>query len=140
MTECFCGCGRSIGRFPIGNRSINKRGVLVAERLAYTYSTVADPSGDVLGPWVAEGKAVLSEIEFAQHVDDDEMGIGSALSEYGIDEVSLKRDLDPDRSSRWLEDGRGIEALMIGQGHLPLKAWLRQNSRERVLEIVSSIG
>jgi hypothetical protein len=126
MTECFCGCGRSIGRFPIGNRSINKRGVLVAERLAYTYSTVADPSGDVLGPWVAEGKAVLSEIEFAQHVDDDE--------------VSLKRDLDPDRSSRWLEDGRGIEALMIGQGHLPLKAWLRQNSRERVLEIVSSIG
>jgi hypothetical protein len=33
--ECFCGCGRPIPRIPIGLRSMNTRGRLVSDRLAW---------------------------------------------------------------------------------------------------------
>jgi hypothetical protein len=119
---CFCGCGRAVARFPLGRRSINKRGTLVAERLDYASALLAsDISGDDRRSeglellrsevskegWETNGLGLLREIRDAVHGDADDL-----------------RALDPDDSARWLAYGREIETVLIALGLPSINAWL----------------
>lgn len=65
MKSCFCGCGRTISRFPLGMRSINRRGALVSERLATTRESAGDHAE--LSGWYAEGDLILEQLKAAMH-------------------------------------------------------------------------
>jgi hypothetical protein len=71
-TECFCGCGRKIPKFPLGIRSINTRGKQVTERLAFVddWPHLKNESPEI-GEWVVQGKAIVAELEAAVHGDSD---------------------------------------------------------------------
>lgn len=90
MKSCFCGCGRTISRFPLGRRSINRRGDQVAKLLA---SMKADAGDDPnLATWYAEGDSIVAELESALHGDLD------------------PRSLDESPVRHWQKTGREIEA------------------------------
>jgi hypothetical protein len=103
--DCFCGCGRKISRFPLGNRSINDRGRLVAERLGWAKARL----GDKIDPdWIALGVYHLTAIQTAMHGDLD------------------PRQLDEDDVRRWQLTGAGLEALDVQRGGTPINTWLSQ--------------
>lgn len=120
MKECFCGCGRTVGRFPLGQRSVNKRGQLVAERLAYALAMRDRPRPDGVAEeawseihhgdpeWFEHGGQIIADIRAAMHGEAD------------------TRALDPDESGQWLEYGRNAEAIEVQTlGSPPLNVWLQ---------------
>lgn len=100
--ECFCGCGRAIPRFPLGSRSANTRGRLVAERLIWFSALWKEPADaasatdENLEEWFEDGFERLDEIRDMLHGDVD-----PAL-------------VDPRASSDWLKYGRGIDVVFQG--------------------------
>jgi hypothetical protein len=127
MKTCFCGCGRSVSKFPLGRRSINARGRTVSERLAYMqamrhrqppegqevlFSEVAhgDPE------WYEHGPEIIADIRAAMHGETD------------------PRALDPDDSGRWLAYGRNAEAVEVRQlGSPPINVWLRDQAAQNAV-------
>lgn len=68
--QCFCGCGRSVPRFPLGTRAINTRGKQVSERLRW-----AEEHGgrDVpeLAIWFVEGEHIAADLADVTHGELD---------------------------------------------------------------------
>jgi hypothetical protein len=100
--DCFCGCGRTVSRFPLGMRSINTRGRQVVERLvrnetALERAPVPSRDGDDIGMWFAQGDAIVRELAAVTHGEAD------------------PRLLDERYVRQWQSQGREIEryALMI---------------------------
>jgi hypothetical protein len=99
-------------------RSVNKRGRLVAERLAYASGVMADI--DELPEWVEDGEGILNDLRAAMHAELD------------------VRSLDERRVQHWQKYGRGIEGVLVTRGVPSLLVWLVQpGSRERVADIAS---
>lgn len=68
--ECFCGCGRSIPRFPLGTRSINTRGAQVADRLAWAEENGVR-SAEGADAWFEEGAEIVATLAGAVHGEID---------------------------------------------------------------------
>jgi hypothetical protein len=88
-------------------RSMNKRGRLVAERLAYGEAMVGD--ADETAEWVEDGHAILAELRAAMHGEIDPRSVEEA------------------RVRHWQKYGRGIEAIAVGMGRPALNTWLGEN-------------
>lgn len=99
---CFCSCGREIPRFPLGMRSINKRGQLVAERLAWGTAVLDGVGTD----WLREGEALRATLEATMHGDTD------------------PRSLDESVVRAWQKVGVLLEAAVIQLGAPPINVWL----------------
>jgi hypothetical protein len=94
--ECFCGCGRTIPKFPIGMRAINTRGRQVSERLDYvdgSYPHLKKQSEEIAA-WVEQGHAIRASLMAAMHGETD----AGAIPEGPIRE--------------WQTEGRHIEAFI----------------------------
>jgi hypothetical protein len=100
MTACFCGCGRAVPRFPLGIRSVNTRGRLVAERLAWARAIIGD---DLDSTWLDDGDLILRDLRAAVHREIDPR----ALNEGSIRE--------------WQRVGGRVEAAVVAAGGPPIK-------------------
>lgn len=104
MKQCFCGCGRTVRRFPLGLRSVNTRARLVRERLDWAMEICAD-----LDPaWVEEGRTFLLELRGAVHGE--------------IDAAQVNQ-LEP-QIREWQGYGRELERQALLSGAPPLRRWL----------------
>lgn len=70
--RCFCGCGQRVPRFPLGLRSINKRGLRIAKDVAL----IEDLLGRGLQSpnavaFVEDGHVIEAELAEAVHARDD---------------------------------------------------------------------
>lgn len=92
MKSCFCGCGRRIPKFPLGMRSINRRGALVSQRLAETHENAGDHPE--LAGWYTEGEEIVGQIQAAMHGQVD------------------PRSLDERPVREWQRAGREIQASL----------------------------
>jgi hypothetical protein len=128
VKECFCGCGRRIGKFPLGQRSINKRGQLVAERLAYARAMRDRPKPDAIAEeawaeihhgdpdWYEHGEEIIAGIRAAMHGEAD------------------ARALDPDESGEWLAYGGNAELVEVQMlGSPPINSWLLDPESQRLV-------
>lgn len=98
---------------PLGLRSINKRGKLVSERLAWVRAFAAEQpqlEPQRFGTVLETGVTVLAEIRMGVHRDID------------------AHDLDPDRSGAWLKAARGFEVRASQVGFPRINAWLQSGS------------
>ena len=93
MKHCFCGCGRTIPRFPLGMRSVNRRGKQVSERLEFAVAHGARDTPE-LSEWCDEGDSLVGALTAAMHGDLD------------------PRTLDERRVRTWQAMGRRFEALI----------------------------
>jgi hypothetical protein len=100
--KCFCGCGRSVGRWPLGVRSVNHAGQDVTERLAWARAVFGD---HVDADWADEGDRHIEAIRYAVH------GISREL-------------LDVSEVQRWQAYGREMEVIAVQQGLPPILVWL----------------
>jgi hypothetical protein len=107
--ECFCGCGTPIPRIPIGMRSMNTRGRLMTERLAWFDAVFGNPPDDNLQEWAAAGIEMLIELQDAMHGQ------------------LHPKELDSEPSAEWLKYGRGIDRVARSNGLPTLNRWLKQN-------------
>jgi hypothetical protein len=105
---CFCGCGRKVPRFPLGLRSMNTRGRLVSDRLAWFEVVVGfDGMSENIREWVEEGYQLIGELRAAMHGSVD------------------PRELESGPSSVWLKYGRWIDSCARAEGVPSLDSWLR---------------
>jgi hypothetical protein len=114
--ECFCGCGRLIGRFPLGTRAINGRGKQVAERLAWARALELDEQDPTLKDWFEEGDEIEAELRSAMH-----------------DEID-PRSLAPDKVGHWQRYGRNIERVVVGTGLPSINTWIAAGSPPTVFK------
>jgi hypothetical protein len=73
MKQCFCGCGRTTPRFPLGLRARNKRGALVRAHVERVERLLADtsissPSAEA---FIDEGREWMAAIAEAVHARQD---------------------------------------------------------------------
>ena len=137
MTTCFCGCGRKVSRFPLGIRTINKRGSLVTSRLAWARAYEADT--ELFRPeFFADGEQLVALFRTTVHgevspdVDDATvrewmfaMGGGGAWDFAEREKVAL--DFLEQKSSAWMKLGRDIERLGVEHARtMPINRWLEQ--------------
>lgn len=70
--ECFCGCGRKVARFPLGVRSINKRGARIANDATQVelllQRGMQSPNART---YVAEAREALGALATAVHESKD---------------------------------------------------------------------
>jgi hypothetical protein len=101
VKECFCGCGRTISRFPLGLRSMNRRGKQVSDRLAFVreHGFPGDTAERVPGlvDWCNDGDAIVAELAAAVHGDIDPAVVAE----------------EPVR--HWQAAGRELESLIKGR-------------------------
>lgn len=73
-SQCFCGCGKRIPKFPLGIRSINKRGQQVRDRLEWAAANGVTPasSPDLTG-WFEDGHEIAQLLAGAMHGQVDPM-------------------------------------------------------------------
>jgi hypothetical protein len=102
VTACFCGCGRSVGRFPITRRAINTRGRLVRERLDWARGV--DLPTDAA--WEQEGETILLELRAVVH-----------------GELEPKQVHEP-RVRRWQAVGHQLERDAVRSRAPSLRRWL----------------
>jgi hypothetical protein len=66
--ECFCGCGRSVPRFPLGLRSVNKRGARHAADVSKIQRLLdAGMRSPTAEAYVADGEEIMERIALAVH-------------------------------------------------------------------------
>jgi len=104
MKECFCGCGREIPRFPLGMRSLNKRGALASERLSWAEAVLGDEPPD---DWVEEGEEILGVLRCAMHGELD------------------PRSVNEEWVSRWQAWGQKMETAVVLHGGPAINDWLQ---------------
>jgi hypothetical protein len=103
--ECFCGCGRHISRFPLGNRSINGRGRYVTERLEWVRAIA--PDEPEFPEWCQHGEEIVRKLRAAMHGEID------------------PRTLDEREVRHWQAYGRNIERVAGTMGYPPINVWLK---------------
>ncbi len=134
MTDCFCGCGMAVPRFPFGIRTINKRGTLVSQRLAWARAYGDDE--ELFRPeFLKDGAQLVALFRTTVHQDldpevDDEY-VSEWLNYVPVDYLVLRRkaelDLLEGNSSAWMRLGRDLERLGIQHGRtLPINRWLAE--------------
>jgi hypothetical protein len=69
--ECFCGCGTPVPKFPLGLRSVNKRGRLVLDRLVWARHVFDDQPPEGFEHWYSEGEDIVESIADALHGEVD---------------------------------------------------------------------
>ena len=89
---------------PVG-LSINTRGRLVSERLAWGQAT----TGDHLEEWIDDGRAIVAELRDAMHGRIDPRSLSEA------------------RVRHWQKYGSRMELAAVGMGLPGLNEWLRAN-------------
>lgn len=104
--QCFCGCGATIPRFPLGIRSINTRGEQVKLRLDWANDVYAERS-EGLEPWFAEGAEWVAGLAAAVHGE---------LDSRSLDEAAVRH---------WQAYGRNMEKVARGYGKPGVLAWQR---------------
>jgi hypothetical protein len=110
MKQCFCGCGRTVTRFPLGLRSINTRGRLVRERLDWAKDCHNEPDS----PWAQQGETILLQLQAAVHGEIDPAQINP---------------LEPE-VREWQRYGRALERDARDSCAPSLHQWLAQNRSE----------
>jgi hypothetical protein len=88
-------------------RSINTRGRLVAERLAYGEAMVGEV--EEMSDWIEDGYNILAELRAAIHGEID------------------PRSLEEGRVRHWQKYGRGFDHAALALGQPNIKDWLRAN-------------
>ena len=137
MTECFCGCGRKVPRFPLGIRTINKRGQLVAERYDWAYPHVNEegkhigefevPGEEGEGTWLEHGATLIAMLRTIVHGE-----VGEEIKDSAhVEELAArhKSGLDATQAfaSDWLKQGWSIEYFAVTEaGATPIGTWLKQ--------------
>ena len=74
MKQCFCGCGRTIRRFPLGLRSMNRRGKQVVDRLAFVEAHGGRDHSE-FAEWLEAGNVIAAELATAVHGEADPRAI-----------------------------------------------------------------
>lgn len=70
--ECFCGCGEKVSRFPLGVRSVNKRGAIIASDVANVQSLIeSGVKSPAAERYVRDGQAMLLALAQAVHSRSD---------------------------------------------------------------------
>ena len=143
MKQCFCGCGRDIPCFPLGIRSINTRGRLVAERLDWGAAHAEVLRGivgveDVNG-WLDHGSVCRAMLQTIVHRDvADELEGNDELERWPL-ALAMREtdavDLAQEQTGDWLKSGRELEAIAIGIGLQPLNRWLKQRPSTPIEEL-----
>jgi hypothetical protein len=87
--DCFCGCGRTVPRFPLGTRAINTRGHQVVDRLRWAEEHGGRDEPE-LAEWFEEGDGIVATLAGAMH-----------------DEID-PRTLDERRVRQWQAAGRDL--------------------------------
>jgi hypothetical protein len=108
VRHCFCGCGRAVPRFPLGMRSINKRGLMVAERLEWARAIDVPLATKT---WYDQGEAALDELRSAMHGEAD------------------PRSLDESAVRHWQREGLIYEGFAVKSGRPAINTWLREQRR-----------
>jgi len=133
MADCFCGCGRQVSRFPLGIRTINKRGRMISERLAWGRAYEDDT--ELFRPdFFHDGDQLVALLRVTVHAEPDPevdeawvrswMGGRPSLYLEGRQKIAL--DLLEQKSRAWMALGRDIERIGVQYGRtLPIKAWLK---------------
>jgi hypothetical protein len=137
MAECFCGCGRSVPRFPLGIRTINKRGKLVRERYDWAYAHVNEegkhigefelPGEEGEGTWLDQGTTLMAILRTIVHGEvGNEIKDSVHAAEFAAREKSAL-DAAEAFSSDWLKKGHLVEHYAVQDaGAMPFGTWLRQ--------------
>src|SRR4051794_15571785 len=112
--DCFCGCGTRVPRFPLGMRSVNKRGELVLDRLQWARRVLGDEPPEDFDTWYEEGEEIVNAIADAMHGDRD------------------VRELDERAIRHWQEYGRSMERVARSLGAPGVRA---NNAARQVEEI-----
>ena len=110
MADCFCGCGRRIGRFPLGTRSVNDRGKIVAERLAWAMA-LGKATGKGEPEWFENGLAIIISLQQAMH-----------------GEINI-RELDESYVRNWQMFGLEMEYAVVQDGATPINRWLEEERK-----------
>jgi len=132
MADCFCGCGRQISRFPLGIRTVNKRGRMVAERLAWAraYEEDAELFRD---EFFADGDRLVTLFRIVLHQDFDDDDDDPVMFEwfgrppalYLSTRARFALDVLERQSNAWMGLGRELERAGVEHGRtLPINAWL----------------
>ncbi len=119
--ECFCGCRRTIPKFPIGTRAINTRGKQVSERLAFVddeHPHLKDQNEEIAA-WVEQGYAIKAALAAAMHGEAD------------------PRSLQEGPIREWQVEGRHIERY-IKEQYAKLGRWVKESglSEEEAIEAI----
>lgn len=104
MRKCFCGCGRTVSRFPLGLRSVNGRGRYVRERLEWAKDTF----DELDATWVEQGETFLLQLRAAVHRDIEPAQINP---------------LEPE-IRHWQAHGRDLERHAVAAGAPSIRRWL----------------
>lgn len=121
---CFCGCGRPIPRTPLGLRSVNKRGRLVAERLAWLHALIVaqpavgapkHPDAALISALLRDGDVLLEELRAAMHGKRD------------------PRALDESHSGNWLKAARTLDQIAENRRFPKINAWLKSDPDAQAL-------
>ena len=104
---CFCGCGREIPKFPLGIRSVNKRGALVSERLGWATEVFGDEGRERFAEWFDEGEEYVDLLQMAMHGEID------------------PRNSDERAIRHWMTYGRNMERVVVGSGGPRIRDWKR---------------
>lgn len=137
MTECFCGCGRSVPRLPLGIRTINKRGKLVADRFEWAYAHVNEegkhigefeiPGEEGEGTWLEHGTTLIAMLKTIVHGEVGEDITDAAHAEELAARHKSALDVTERFSSDWLNQGQLVEHLAVTEaGATPIGVWLNQ--------------
>lgn len=105
--------------FPLGMRSMNKRGRLIAERIAW-----ADEIDDEANEKFQHFAETILQEPLSESIDN-----GRLYLVYIRDAIHGDMDpgmVDPDQSGEWMKSMRDLEALAVQLQAPPIKEWLRQ--------------
>ena len=114
MKRCFCGCGRTVPRFPLGLRSINRRGAQVKTRLEETEAKLG-ADFEPLASFYADGRALVGALRDAMHGERDPLS---------LDEGVVRA---------WQRDARALERQTAAVEHAAREAGLSPDETVRRL-------
>jgi hypothetical protein len=130
MTECFCGCGQAAPRFPLGIRTINKRGKLIRERLEWARAQIGEDGEPAGRPeWLAQGDQWLARLRTVVHGEPDPEVSDDMSAAMLANRAKPALDGTEEGTRRWMEEGRAVEALVVPRGATPINQWLKQRGQ-----------
>jgi hypothetical protein len=133
MAECFCGCGRAVSRFPLGIRTINRRGKMVSERLEWARA-YEDDTELFRQEFFKDGSQLVAVFRTTVHgeVDPevDDAWVRELMGGLGPERFEIRQKIALDfleqKSGAWMKLGRDLERTGVQHGRaIPIKQWLK---------------